>query len=68
MHNYYAQPIYYTDISKWCESLTDWGIPLSNGVITHLHNGGYMVVLCWPTCSIRGIVRHKYHEGLVDFW
>ena len=28
MHNYYAQPIYYTDVSKWRESLTDWCIPL----------------------------------------
>ena len=29
MHDYYAQPIYYTDVSKWCESLVDWSIPLS---------------------------------------
>ena len=29
MHNYYAQPICYTYVSKWCESLTDWSIPLS---------------------------------------
>ena len=28
VHNYYAQPIYYTDVSKCCESLTDWSIPL----------------------------------------
>ena len=28
MHNYYAQPVYYTDVSKLCESLTDWSIPL----------------------------------------
>ena len=28
VHNYYAQPIYYTDVSKCCESLTNWGIPL----------------------------------------
>ena len=27
MHNYYAQPIYYTYVSKCCESLTDWSIP-----------------------------------------
>ena len=26
MHSYYAQPIYYTDVSKWCGSLTDWSI------------------------------------------
>ena len=31
VHNYYAQPIYYTDVSKWCESLTDWSIPLRRG-------------------------------------
>ena len=30
MHNCYAQTIYYTDVSKCCESLTDWGIPLKN--------------------------------------
>ena len=29
VHNYYAQPIYYIDASKWSESLTDWSIPLS---------------------------------------
>ena len=23
VHKYYAQPIYYTDVSKCCESLTD---------------------------------------------
>ena len=28
LHNYYTQPIY-TDVSKCCESLTDWSIPLS---------------------------------------
>ena len=28
VHNYYAQPIYSTDVSKWCESLIDWSIPL----------------------------------------
>jgi len=28
VHNYYAQPIYYSDVSKWCESITDWSIPL----------------------------------------
>ena len=28
MHNYYAQPIYYTGVSQLCESLTDWSIPL----------------------------------------
>ena len=28
MHNYYAQPIYFTEGSKWCESLTGWSIPL----------------------------------------
>ena len=28
MHNYYAQPLYYTHVSKLCESLTDWSIPL----------------------------------------
>ena len=29
MHNYYAQPIYYTDVSKCYGSLTDWSIPLT---------------------------------------
>ena len=29
VHNYYAQPIYYTDVSKCCESLINWGIPLN---------------------------------------
>ena len=29
MHNYYAQPIYYTYVIKCCESLTDWSIPLT---------------------------------------
>ena len=29
VHNYYVQPIYYTYVSKCCESLTDWSIPLS---------------------------------------
>ena len=29
VHDYYAQPIYYTDVSKWCESITDWSIPLT---------------------------------------
>ena len=29
MHNYYVQPRYYTDVSKCCESLTDWSIPLT---------------------------------------
>ena len=28
-HNYYAQPIYYTYVSKCCESLIDWGILLN---------------------------------------
>ena len=28
VHNYYVQPIYYTDVSKCFESLTDWSIPL----------------------------------------
>ena len=28
-HNYYAQPIYYTDVSKCCESVTNWCIPLT---------------------------------------
>ena len=28
VHNYYAQPIHYTDASKRCESLTDWSNPL----------------------------------------
>ena len=28
VHSYYGQPIYFTDVSKWCESLTDWSIPL----------------------------------------
>ena len=30
MHNYYAQLIYYTDVNKCCESLTDWSIPLTS--------------------------------------
>ena len=30
VHNCYAQPIYDTNVSAWCESLTDWSIPLSN--------------------------------------
>ena len=34
MHNYYAQPIYYTDVSKLCESLTDWSIPLTGFDLT----------------------------------
>jgi len=28
VHNYYAQPIYYTYVTKCHESLTDWSIPL----------------------------------------
>ena len=34
VHNYYAKPIYYTAVSKWCESLADWSIPLNNPVVT----------------------------------
>ena len=29
VHNYSAQPICCTYVSKYCESLTDWSIPLS---------------------------------------
>ena len=29
VHNYYAQPIYNTTVSKCCESLTDWSIRLT---------------------------------------
>ena len=28
VHNYYAQPIYYTYVNKCCEYLTDWVILL----------------------------------------
>ena len=34
-HNYYAHPICYTYMSKYCESLTDWSIPLINHVNVH---------------------------------
>ena len=39
VHNYNAQPIYSTGVSKWCEPLTDWSIPLRDdpgSVSTHL--------------------------------
>ena len=32
VHKYYAQSIYYTDVSKCCESLTDWSIPLKGNI------------------------------------
>ena len=45
LHNYYAQPIYYTDISKCCESLTDWRIPLRvPSLLTLSHNEVFDVV------------------------
>ena len=36
VHNYYAQPIYYTDVSKLSKSLSDWSIPLRDGPPTTL--------------------------------
>ena len=30
VHNYYAHPIYYAYINKYCEFLTDWSIPLTD--------------------------------------
>ena len=30
VHKYNAQPIYYTDVSKCCEYLTNWSIPLTH--------------------------------------
>ena len=33
VHNYYAQPLYYTRVSKWCESLTDWSNPLTRHAV-----------------------------------
>ena len=36
MHKYYAQPIYYAGVSKCCESLTDWSIPLKTRQISRI--------------------------------
>ena len=44
MHNYYAQPIFYTDVTKWCESLTDWSIPLNTCVSLRTHLVGDLLV------------------------
>ena len=45
MHNYYAQPIYYTDVSKLCEYLTDLSIPLklSQHIINANHYSDYTI-------------------------
>ena len=65
MHDYYAQPIYYTYVGKWCESLTDWSIPLS--VASHsrpyfspfkcLHGLAptYLSALLSPCCPTRSL-------------
>jgi len=34
VHNYYAQPIYYTHVSKYYEPLTDWSITLVGKIHT----------------------------------
>ena len=45
MHNYYSQPIYYRDVSKCCESLTNWGILLNE--IARVINGGLEQLKMW---------------------
>ena len=65
-HNYYTQPIYYTNVSKCFESLTDWSIPLrgiylvETGPFPLLVVGfNFRVVVWWmdvsiiPLCCIR---------------
>ena len=47
VHNYYAQPIYYTYVSKCCEPLTDWSIFL----MTNLHLRSTNQVFAYFSCQ-----------------
>ena len=59
MHNYYAQPIYYTDVSKLCECLTDSSIPLSKRLNIFFH-------IYAPTAVPRTYKKYIFaHEGAV---
>ena len=61
VHNYYAQPIYYTDISKCYESLTDWSIPLSFFLAHNINTaslslywwGQFIYWITWVRASVR---------------
>ena len=37
VHNYYSQPMYYTDVSKCCECLTDWKPDCKSEAVSSLY-------------------------------
>ena len=42
VHNYYARPIYYTNVSKCCQSLTDWSI--WDDICKHILRNSFMML------------------------
>ena len=62
VQNYYTQPIYYTDVSKWCESLTDWSIPLKNTNFNQYHTLQCGVT---STCQLPSFIWNMYWHAKI---